>query len=258
MAGSPSGSHPHSPQGRPRIGLDTSERFPPNTIGRPHMLPDRRCSLRYSPTRDLACLGWWDGRQFRTARVQLRNISTDGTLVALGQERPDSGKVWVCLAGQDVSQWVRAEVAEVTAEETGNHLVRLTFPEGCPYEVFRSAAWGKPIAAADIAVPEPPAGFVSERPSTPPLNAQRAWIAEMHARSTGSINPTRESPSQPQQASQQSPEPDQYENYERSRSHASLLRVISFVINLFLVFWLGVLAAQNFQNIRAFWTHQGH
>ncbi len=220
--------------------------------------PDRRCSFRYSPTRDLACLGWWDGRQFRTARVQLRNISTDGALVSLGQERPDSGKVWVCLAGQDVSQWVRAEVAEVTADDIGNHLVRLTFPESCPYDLFRSAVWGEPIAAADIAVPEPPAGFVSERPSTPPVKARRPWFAETHTRFSGTINPTRERLTHPQQASQQAAEPNQSEIDERSRSHASLLWRISFLINLFLVFWLGVLAAQYFQNIRAFWTHPGH
>jgi len=205
-------------------------------------------------------MGWWDGRQFRTVRIQLRNISTDGALVYLGQERPDSGKVWVCLAGQDVSQWVRAEVAEVTAEDIGNHLVRLTFPEGCPYEVFRSAAWGEPIAGADIPLPEPPAGFVSERPSTPPLKDRRAWIAETHARSTGRINLTWERPSQQQQASQQSPELNKSEIDEQSRSRSltSLLWGISFVINMFLVFCLGVLAVQNFPNIRAFWTHQGH
>jgi hypothetical protein len=219
--------------------------------------PDRRCSFRYSPTRDLACLGWWDGRQFRTARVQLRNISTDGALVSLGQERPDSGKVWVCLAGQDVSQWVRAEVAGVTADDTGNHLVRLTFPESCPYEVFRSAVWGEPIAAADIAVPEPPAGFVSERPSTPPVKSRRAWIAEMHTRSTGTINPTWERPSQPQQASRQSPEPNQSEIDEGSRSHSSLPWVMAFVINLFLVSWLGTVAAHKVQDIRTILTWLG-
>jgi len=206
----------------------------------------------------MACLGWWDGVQHRTARVHLRNISTGGALVYLGQEPPDSGKAWVRLAGQDVSQWVRAEVLGVTTDDIGNHLVRLTFPEGCPYELFRSAAWGEPIAEADIVLPNPPAGFVSEPPSTPQLNARRAWIAEMHTRSTGTINRTWERPSQPLQASQQSPEPNHSEIDERRRSHASLLWVTAFVINLFLVSWLGILAAQNFQNIRAFWTHQGH
>ena len=161
--------------------------------------PDRRCSLRYSPTRDLACLGWWEGGQFRSARVHLRNISTDGALVSSGQERPGSGKVWVCLVGQDVSLWVAAEVAGMTADDTGNHLVRLTFPESCPYDIFRSAVWGEPIAAADIAVPEPPAVFVTESPSTPPVKARRAWIAEAHTRSSGTMNPTGDRPGHPQQ-----------------------------------------------------------
>jgi hypothetical protein len=218
---------------------------------------DRRCSFRYSPTRDLACLGWWEGGQFRTARVQLRNISTGGALVSLGQERQGSGKVWVCLVGQDVSQWVRAEVIGVTADDTRNYLVRLKFPEGCPYEVFQSAVWGQPIAAENIADPEPSAGFVSERLSTPPVKSRGAWSAKTHTRSTGTINPTWERPSHPQQASRQSPVPNQSEIDERSRSRSSLPWIMAFVINLFLVFWLGVLAAQRFQNIRAFWTHLG-
>lgn len=145
----------------------------------------------------------------------------------------------------------------MTEEETGNHLVRLTFPEGCPYEIFRSAAWGEPITAADITVPEPPAGFTSERPSTPPLNAQRAWIAEMHTRSIGTVSPTREPPSQPQPISQQSSEPNKSEIDERSKSLGSLLGVISLVVNLVLVFCLGVLVAHKFETIRAFWTHLG-
>src|SRR5271166_1579414 len=102
------------------------------------MPPDRRCSFRYSPTSDLACLGWWEGGQLRTAQVRLRNISMGGALVSLGQERPDSENVGVDLVGQDVSRWARAAVAEVMVDDAGNHLVRLTFPEGCPYEVFRS------------------------------------------------------------------------------------------------------------------------
>lgn len=220
--------------------------------------PDRRSSFRYSPTRDLACLGWWDGRQFRTARVQLRNISTDGALVSLGQERPDSGKVWVCLAGQDVSQWVRAEVAGVTAEDIGNHLVRLTFPEGCPYEVFRSAAWGEPIAAADIAVPEPPAGFVSEVLSGPPVQTRPAWLCDTSPHSPETRDPSLGCGGDPERTSGHLALVDTAQRKEQNKRLPSLHWVVAFVINLFLVFWLGVLAAQKFQNLGAFWTHLGH
>lgn len=220
--------------------------------------PDRRRSFRYHPSRDQACLGWWGAGQFRTARVRLTNISTDGALISVGQERPESGKVWVCLAGQDVSQWVGAEVVGVTTDGTGSHLVRLTFPKSCPYDVFRSAVWGKPIAEGDIAIPEPPGGFVAEETSTPRVKARRAWIAERNTRFSGTASPSQERPSDPQVGSRQSSEPDQSKIQERSRSHSSLPWITAFVINTILVFWLGVFVSQKFQNLGAFWTHLGH
>ncbi len=206
----------------------------------------------------MACLGWWDGVQYRTARVHLRNISTGGALVYSGQEPPDSGKAWLCLAGQHVSQWVRAEVAGVMAEDISNHLIRLTFPEGCPYDVFRSVVWGKPIAGSDIAVPEPPAAFVSEHPSIPPLKDRRPCLAEAHTHSNGTHSAAWGHACQPQQIPQQSSQLNQSEIEEQSKSLGSLLWVISFVVNLVLVFCLGVLVAQNSHNIRAFWSHLGH
>ena len=59
--------------------------------------PDRRQSTRYSPTRDIACLGWWEGLQFQTVRVQLQNISLGGAGSPPGrydQNRRRSGFVW--------------------------------------------------------------------------------------------------------------------------------------------------------------------
>jgi hypothetical protein len=219
---------------------------------------DRRRSLRYHPTRDLACLGWWGAGQFRNARARLINLSTDGALISVGQERPGSGKVWFCLAGQDVSRWVGAEVVGVTAGDTGSHLVRLTFHEGCPYDVFRSTAWGEPITEGDIAIPEPPGCFVAEKPSTPLVRARRAWIAESYTRCSGTAGPSRERPSDPQEGPRQSSGPDQSKIEERNRFHSSLPWITAFVIDTILVFWLGVFAAQKFQDLGAFWIHLGH
>ena len=36
------------------------------------------------------------------------------------------------MAGQDVSQWVGAEVTGVTVDDAGNNLVHLEFPDNCP------------------------------------------------------------------------------------------------------------------------------
>lgn len=175
-------------------------------------------------------------------------------MVSVDQAGPSTEKAWMSLAGQDVTQWVGAQVTGVTVDESGNHLVRLAFPESCPYDVFRLAVWGDPIIAADIALPDPPACFAAKEPSTPPLKARRAWFAgtQTHLSRTDSL--TLDRPSEPQQASRPSPEPDRSNFVERRRFDTLLPWVTAFVINTILVFWLGILAAQRFHSISAFWT----
>jgi hypothetical protein len=215
---------------------------------------DRRRSLRYNTPRDLACLGWWERGQFQTTRVQIRNLSTGGAMVSVDQARPVAEKAWICLVGQDVTQWVGAQVTGVTVDESGNHLVRLAFPECCPYDVFRLAVWGDPVVAADIALLDPPACFAAEDPSTPPSKTQQAWFAGTQTHPTRTDSLTLDQPSEPQQVFRPSPEPDRSNFVERSRFHTLLPWVTAFVINTILVFWLGILAAQRFHSISAFWT----
>jgi hypothetical protein len=175
-------------------------------------------------------------------------------MVSMDQAGPGAEKAWICLVGQDVTQWVGAQVTGVTVDESGNQLVRLAFPESCPYDVFRAAVWGDPIVAADFALPDPPACFAAKEPSTPPWKARRTWLAgtQTHLSRTDSL--TLDQPSEPQQDSLPSPEPDQSDFAERRRFHTPLPWVTAFVINTILVFWLGILAAQRFHSISAYWT----
>ena len=175
-------------------------------------------------------------------------------MVSVDQAGPSTEKAWMCLAGQDVTQWVGAQVTGVAVDESGNQLVRLAFPEGCPYDVFRAAVWGDPIVAADFALPDPPACFATKEPSTPPLKARPAWFAGTQTHPTSTDSRMLDRPSEPEQVSQSSPEPDRSDFAEWRRFTTPLPWVAAFVINTILVFWLGVLAAQRFHSISAFWT----
>ncbi len=175
-------------------------------------------------------------------------------MVSVDQAGPSAEKAWICLAGQDVTQWVGAQVTGVTVDESGNHLVRLAFPECCPYDVFRLAVWGDPIVEEDIAPPDPPACFAAEEPSTPPWKARRTLFVrtETHRSMTDSL--TLDRPSEPQQESRPSPEPDRSNFVEQWSFHTPLPWIMAFLLNSILVFWLGILAAQKFHSISAFWT----
>jgi hypothetical protein len=175
-------------------------------------------------------------------------------MVSVDQKGPSTEKAWMCLAGQEVTQWVGAQVAGVMVDESGNQLVRLAFPESCPYDVFRAAVWGDPIEAADFALPDPPARFAANEPSTAPWKVRRVWLAGAQSNPTKTDSLTSDQPSEPEQASQPSPEPDLSDFVERRSFHAQLPWVTVFILNTVLVFWLGVLAAQRFHSISAIWT----
>ena len=161
------------------------------------------------------------------------------------------------MAGQDVSQWVGAEVTGVTVDDAGNNLVHLEFPDNCPYEVFRSAAWGTPFTEAEIAAHESCARCNAQGPCSPLMKARQTSSQGAFARLFGPINPTRKPPGSPQQDSPASSAPPQSQSGERTRSTESLLWSISTLINLLLVFLLGVVTALNYQNLRALWIQLG-
>jgi hypothetical protein len=74
--------------------------------------------------------------------AQLRNLSTSGALVGVEQPCPPLTRMWICLAGQEVIQWVHAEVLESISDEDDRGSIRLKFPEVFPYEGFKAAVWG--------------------------------------------------------------------------------------------------------------------
>ena len=75
------------------------------------------------------------------------------------------------------------------------------------------------------------------------MKARQTSSQGAFARLFGPINPTRKPPGSPQQDSPASSAPPQSQSGERTRSTESLLWSISTLINLLLVFLLGVVTA---------------
>ncbi len=105
---------------------------------------DRRCATRYRAVEDRARVGWWEGKHFRSAPARIEDISTGGASVCLGQEPLNAQGVWVRLAGTGPDQWVQAQLVGVATAEDGSQVVRLAFPQSCPYEMFKAVVWGEP------------------------------------------------------------------------------------------------------------------
>jgi hypothetical protein len=110
--------------------------------GRRMARTERRNSHRYIPAREAICLGWWQGRQFRTVAARLRNLSTTGALIDIETDRPPSKNVWICVAGQAPGKWVQAALLDELVDSPGPAEIRLSFAEPFPYDEFKIAVWG--------------------------------------------------------------------------------------------------------------------
>jgi hypothetical protein len=110
--------------------------------GRAMARTERRNSHRYIPAKEGICLGWWQGRQFRTVSARLRNLSTTGALVRIDADHPPSKLVWICVAGQAPGKWVQAALVDEPNDATKPGEIRLSFAEPFPYDAFKIAVWG--------------------------------------------------------------------------------------------------------------------
>ncbi len=104
---------------------------------------ERRDSHRYTPVMEQACLGWWEGREFRSVSARLRNLSSSGARVVVEGDRPAAQRVWIWVAGQPKIRWVPATLLAEMEDEPEPGSLRLSFAEPFPYESFKAAVWGE-------------------------------------------------------------------------------------------------------------------
>jgi hypothetical protein len=102
---------------------------------------DRRAALRYR-SRSVRVVLSWMGEDGRVECIgKLRDISMGGAQVAVDRFPPEAATLWMRLASGDPNLWV--EVVNLGPPPGGREQrLRLAFPSGCPYHIFRRSVWG--------------------------------------------------------------------------------------------------------------------
>lgn len=119
----------------------------------PRAADDRRKEPRYPAKHDRANLGWYCGESYETLSGRLEDVSSGGASLVLEGATWAGGDVWLCLSGDAGTDWVRAEVVGASQVDGSAQRIRLKFHESCPFDFFKTAAWGKPGSSATTQEP---------------------------------------------------------------------------------------------------------
>lgn len=67
---------------------------------------------------------------------ELVDISQAGLCILLNQPAPADRHLWIGFSHREELLWTEAVLRSLSASRSGGFLIRLSFVEGCPYEVF--------------------------------------------------------------------------------------------------------------------------
>ena len=119
---------------------------------------DRRASPRYPVVQNRAFLSCRKATETRQCPARLLNISSGGALI-IAEQRPERGLiVWLRLEAPMPTERVEANVVGVVKVpgllwfRKASYIVRMSFIESCPYDLFKSATHGHQLDATN---PEP-------------------------------------------------------------------------------------------------------
>lgn len=140
-------SEPQAPPARPTSTVPAHAIIPEKL--RERFNDERRKEPRYPAKHDQANVGWYRGESYQTVPGRLEDVSSSGASLVLDDGASwEGGDVWLCLSGGVRTEWVRGEVAGVSQVEGSAQRVRLRFHESCPFDFFKTVAWGGPKAPA--------------------------------------------------------------------------------------------------------------
>jgi PilZ domain len=104
---------------------------------------DRRSALRYPSIMGRCWLGWHAGRDFPRLPAFLIDLSSGGCLLAADDEPPESQPVLLRLDGPLLPLWFSAHIRTIRRSALGVRAIHLGFPDGCAYELFMGAVYGR-------------------------------------------------------------------------------------------------------------------
>jgi hypothetical protein len=99
---------------------------------------DSRKTYRYPAVGNNARLGWWEGADFREVPAWIEDVSQDGVLI-VSEEVPPRTTVYLRLVKPTETDWARIRVLRTTVISKGVFAIGATFPDSCPYELFKDS-----------------------------------------------------------------------------------------------------------------------
>ena len=104
---------------------------------------DRRVAQRYPARFGGATITWFREGEREEVRGSLADISLGGALLIMDRLPPAGAPVWMRLDAVSSQDWVEVSALDARRDVGGGHQVRVAFPAGCPYMVFRTVVWGR-------------------------------------------------------------------------------------------------------------------
>src|SRR5690242_16030235 len=117
----------------------------PTTMRRPN---ERRIAARHSTVENRILLAWRDDAGHGQVAGHLVNISQTSALLVTQRVPASGASAFLRLVTPSESVWLEAQIVSTTlglrARLTGKGpcVVRIRFPEACPYDVFKLATHG--------------------------------------------------------------------------------------------------------------------
>ncbi len=115
---------------------------PPTRTNRTDKDDERRSMCRYAAAKGHIVIGWWIGPDFKAVEVALRDVSLSGVSAVTRTPPPRSAPIWLRLTNPAHPDWVEARVIAVATRFWRPALVRMKFPELCPFDFFKAAIRG--------------------------------------------------------------------------------------------------------------------
>jgi hypothetical protein len=110
---------------------DIALRRGPRRVEKPKQ-PERRQSPRYPTVMNRTFIGWWVDGKFEHTLARIDNISVGGAM-AVVQDTPPVQDVMVRVEVPAVIDWLPMSVVW-----TNGYQVGLSFPDGCPFTLFKA------------------------------------------------------------------------------------------------------------------------
>lgn len=107
---------------------------------------EKRSAARYPAPRHPVTVQWYSEGGWVECQGFLVDISTGGAAVMVAASVPVDQTLYLILSNGAQRERIEAMGVNCQRDSQSSFRLRATFPQGCPYDVFKRLAWGSAAA----------------------------------------------------------------------------------------------------------------